>query len=467
MFIKDDFLLQNEVSRQLFHKYAKNMPIIDYHCHLDPELIANNFRFTSITELWLSGDHYKWRAMRANGVEEHYITGNASEWEKFKAWASTIENLVGNPLYHWTHLELKTYFGITDLLNTDSARDIYEKCNKYLEENEVTTQSLIRDSKVEFIGTTDDILSDLRYHKQIASTINIKVAPTFRPDPVLNIHKNFCEYLKLSEEKFDLTISTYKSLMEFLKQRMDFFHKNGCKSSDHGLEEFNYLNATNEEIEEIFLKGKAGQAISKKELAKWQGRVMKDLAREYSRYNWVMQIHFGAIRSNNTRLFKLLGPDIGTDSIVDQPNIAESLNGFLDSLDVTNQLPKTILYNLNPMLNELVASTCANFQSNSEGIKNKIQFGAAWWFNDTFRGMVNQLETLSDQGILMHFVGMLTDSRSFISYPRHEYFRRILCNFIGEKIEAGYYPSDQKMMEKLVKNITYWNALEYLDLPEK
>lgn len=464
MFIKEDFLLTNETAKRLYHNQAKDLPIIDYHCHLDPEQIAKNYRFQSITELWLEGDHYKWRAMRANGVPERCITGDASDWEKFEVWAETVENLIGNALYHWVHLELKAYFKITQRLSKKTAREIYDQCNQYLAENEVTTHSLIKDSKVQFIGTTDDILSDLHDHQIIREQTDLRVAPSFRPDSILNIQANFSSYLAKCQALAQDSLSSYQAFLAFLKARVSYFNEAGCKSADHGFQAFLYAAATDEEIDAIYQKGLASATVTPLELAKWQGRVMVDLGREYAKYGWVMQLHFGAIRNNNTRLFQQLGTDIGTDAIFDQAAIASHLNAFLDALDQTNELPKTVLYNLNPGVNDVIASVCGNFQANDQGIKSKVQFGAAWWFGDTYRGMNQQLETLSNYGLLMHFIGMLTDSRSFMSYPRHDYFRRILCQFIGEKVESGFYPKDEALLQKMVKQIAYENVVRYFDL---
>ncbi|WP_291293027.1 glucuronate isomerase [Enterococcus sp.] len=464
MFIDDDFLLKNETAKQLYHEVAKRQPIIDYHCHLEPQLIAENFRFKSITELWLGGDHYKWRAMRANGVAEKYITGDADDWEKFYAWAQTVENLLGNPLHHWTHLELKEYFGITKLLTSETAAEIYEACNQFLANNEVSAQALIRHSNVKFVGTTDDILSDLQYHKQLKAETDFVVAPSFRPDPILNVHKEFAAYISKCQKIAKQKLVNYVDLKAFLLERVSYFHDAGCKSADHGFSEFLYQEASDEQIEEIYQKGLQGESIDREELAKWQGRIMTDLASEYAKRGWIMQIHFGALRNTNHKMFVDLGPDSGGDAIIDQGDLATNLNTFLDCLNTNDELPQTILYNLNPIYNELVAATCGNFQGNTQGLKSKLQFGAAWWFNDHYDGMINQMNVLATQGLLMNFVGMLTDSRSFISYPRHDYFRRILCQYIGEKVESGHYPKDEKILTKMVEGICYTNARDYFGL---
>lgn len=465
MFITEDFLLTTETSKKLYHEYAKGLPIIDYHCHLEPELIERKKRYYSITELWLADDHYKWRAMRANGISEKYITGDGSDWEKFEAWSDTVESLVGHPLYHWTHLELKEYFGITDLLNKKSAKKIYQLCNNFLLKKQIDTHYLIKKSKVEFIGTTDDILSNLESHKKLKGKNGFLVAPTFRPDSVLDTDTFFSEYLLQCEELNDNSICTYSELLNFLLDRINYFNNLGCRSADHGFKDFIFSTATDEEIETIFTKGRSNSNLTEVERLKWQGRILIDLSKEYSKNNWILQIHFGAIRNTNIKLFESIGKDHGTDSIYDQANVATHLNQFLNHLDYEKKLPKTILYNLNPMINDVVASTAGNFQGNDEGIKSKVQFGAAWWFNDTYEGIIKQLESLSTQGSLMNFIGMLTDSRSFVSYPRHDYFRRILCQFIGEKVEQGFYPDDVELLKKLVNNICYRNSAIYFNLP--
>ena len=464
MFIDEDFLLTNDTARRLYHDYAKGMPIVDYHCHLEPKLIADNYRFQTITELWLEGDHYKWRAMRANGIAERLITGEATDWEKFEAWAETVESLLGNALYHWTHLELKTYFGITQRLSKQTARAIYDTCNDYLATHNVTTQSLIRQSNVKFIGTTDDILSELADHQRIQEQTDLVVAPSFRPDPILNIRETLADYIHRCRMETNEELASYQELFKFLKKRIQHFATHGCRSADHGFKTFLFAKATATDIERIYQKALRQESITDHEMAQWQGFVLADLGREYAKYDWVMQLHFGVVRNNNTRLYKLVGENIGTDGIYDQPDVAVHLNRFLDCLDQTNQLPKTVVYNLNPTLNDVVANVCANFQANDQGIKSKVQFGAAWWFGDTYRGMRAQLETLSDHGILMNFIGMLTDSRSFLSYTRHDYFRRILCQLIGQHVESGFYPDDEELLKQMVQKIAYENVVTYFAL---
>ncbi|MBL1230507.1 glucuronate isomerase [Enterococcus sp. BWB1-3] len=469
MFIHHDFLLQTELAKKLYHESAEHLPIIDYHCHLEPQMIAENTRFLSITELWLGGDHYKWRAMRACGIDERYITGDSSDWEKFQAWAQTVERLLGNALYHWTHLELKQYFGITELLNTRTAEQIYNSCNEYLAAHEVTAQSLIIESNVQYIGTTDDILSDLSFHQVIAaSDLPCTVAPSFRPDPILGIEKaGFSKYIHRIDKQTKTQLTTFEAVVKFLEKRIDYFHKHGGTISDHGFTAFVYAEASEEELDAILQKALADLPLSTLEIAQWQGQLLHALGKIYHRYGWVMQLHFGAVRSANTRLFNRAGPDSGGDSIYDQAELACPLNQLLDSLDKTNQLPKTILYNLNPNQNDLIAATAANFQMNDHGIKSRVQFGAGWWFNDTYRGMINQMEALADGGILMNFLGMLTDSRSFLSYSRHHYFRRILANYLAEKVEAGIYPNDYHLLTQMIQEISFLNAETYFNLRKR
>lgn len=463
MFIDKDFLLESTLAKSLFHDAAENLPIIDYHCHLDPKQIAENSRFLSITALWLEGDHYKWRAMRACGIPESEITGDASDWEKFYAWAQTVERLLGNPLYHWTHLELKQVFDITELLTAESASRIYKACNDYLAKHEVTAQSLILASHVKYIGTTDDMLSDLQFHQQIAtSDFPCIVAPSFRLDPVIAIENpNFIEYIQKISDFRGSRVATFAELMSFLEQRLQYFTENGGRVSDHGFTYILYDEATPEELDSIFKKALRNQPLERHEIAKWQGQMMVALGKLYKRYDWVMQLHFGAARSTNTRLFKLVGADTGGDSIYDQADLALHLNRLLDALDKTNDLPRTILYNTNPTQNDMIVSTCGNFQMNDDGIKSRAQFGAGWWFNDTYRGMIRQMESLADNGVLMNFIGMLTDSRSFLSYSRHDYFRRILANYIAEKVELGFYPDDTTLLRQMIEGISYTNAKDY------
>ncbi|MCC5895959.1 MAG: glucuronate isomerase [Alkalibacterium sp.] len=463
-FIHDDFMLLNETGKHLYHNHAKDMPIFDYHCHLSPQLIAENHEFETITEIWLAGDHYKWRAMRANGVPEEKITGAATPEEKFKAWAETAEISLGNPLHHWTHLELKHYFGIEEVLTGDNWKEIYDRMNKVIKEEKMTTQQLIQGSNVRFIGTTDNPTDSLEYHDQIEADTNfpVTVAPSFRPDEAFHIQdRRFSEFLERMKGLFGEAPSSYSMLVEQLAERIDYFDKRGTLASDHALEKMVFAEATNDEIEMIFQKAVKQKAISTNEKEQYLTRLLVDLAALYYKKGWAMQIHFGAIRNTNSYWYDRLGPDTGFDSIVDSAGEAIALNHLLDEMAKNESLPKMILYNLNPTQNHVVASAVSNFQVNNDGIKSKIQFGAGWWFNDTEAGMLKQMEALSDHGLLWNFVGMLTDSRSFLSYPRHDYFRRILCNYIGQQVEDGKYPNNQKLLGKMIENICYTNAVNY------
>ncbi|WP_209123818.1 glucuronate isomerase [Alkalihalobacillus sp. BA299] len=465
-FIHENFILKNKTAINLYHQYAKKMPIYDYHCHLSPKDIAENKKFSTITELWLAGDHYKWRAMRENGIEERFITGDASDKEKFAAWARTVPNTIGNPLYHWTHLELKMYFGIDELLNEERAERIWNQCNELLMQDNYSVQELIKRSNVKVICTTDNPTDDLYYHDQIKDQqdFNVRVLPTFRPDKGLEINKDtFVPFVEALETVVNKNLTTYEEFIEALEQRVVYFHEKGCRISDHGLSEIPFAAFEESELEQIYQKGRNGKGVSVEEETKFKTATFIALASYYKKKNWAMQIHFGAIRNNNTKMFNKLGPDTGFDSISDQGEVARPLNAFLDALDRGDQLPKTILYNLNPVYNDLIGSTIANFQTEA-GVKGKIQLGSGWWFNDTKPGMERQLSALADQGLLMHFVGMLTDSRSFISYSRHEYFRRILCNLIGSWVEDGEVPDDPALLQTLIENICYNNAKNYFSI---
>lgn len=464
-FIHDHFILQNKTAQDLYHQYAKNMPIYDYHCHLSPKDIAENRKFKNITELWLEGDHYKWRAMRAHGLDEKYITGDASDKEKFAAWAKTVPYTLGNALYHWTHLELKNYFGIDELLSEDNWERVWETCNELLQQDDYAVQGLIQRSNVKVICTTDDPTDDLHYHEEIAKqNFSAKVLPTFRPDKGLEINKDtFVPFVEKLEEVTSKKLASFTDYIGALEERVQYFHEKGCRISDHGLGEIPYASFDENEVEKIYHAGRNGDFVSLEDEKKFKTAVLMQLAKFYTDRKWAMQVHFGAIRNNNTKMFKKLGPDAGFDSINDQGEVAAPLNALLDAFDQQNSLPRTILYNLNPIYNDLVGSTLANFQT-EPGISGKIQFGSGWWFNDTKPGMLRQLTALADQGLLMHFVGMLTDSRSFISYSRHEYFRRILCNLIGTWVEDGELPNDQALLQKLVENICFNNAKNYFSI---
>lgn len=460
----ENFLLNNQVAVDLYHNYAKNMPIYDYHCHLNPEEIRNNKRYKNITEIWLGGDHYKWRAMRSNGIEEKYITGDASDYEKFLAWAKTLSQCIGNPLYHWTHLELQRYFGIYDILNEATAEDIWNRCNELLSQEDFTAKELIKKSKVKVICTTDDPIDSLEHHTQIKEDkdFDVKVLPTFRPDKALNVEKeDYYTWLEKLVNVSNIKVTDYTSYLKALDSRIDHFHHVDCRISDHALDAVYYAEASFEEIEAIFNKVLAKETLASEETLKLKTYTLQHFAKRYSELGWAMQLHIGALRNNSTRMFKVLGADTGFDSINDEI-VATPLSRLLDSLDKENKLPKTILYCLNPKDNYVLGTMIGNFQGG--GIPGKIQFGSGWWFNDQKEGMLNQMNALANLGLLARFVGMLTDSRSFLSYPRHEYFRRILCNLIGQWVEDGEFPHDLELLGSIVENICYQNAVNYFDI---
>ena len=449
--IHDDFMLHGETAKTLFHNYAKGLPIIDYHCHLVPQTIAEDYRFRNITDLMLGGDHYKWRQMRSNGVDENYITGDASDREKFQKWAETMPYLVGNPLYHWTHLELKRYFGIEKTLNTDTAEEIWNTCNELLAMPEFSAKNLILKSNVEVICTTDDPIDDLQYHKQLKEEgFPVKVLPTFRPDKAISIDKKtFLPYLNT------LGVGTYEALIQKLEERIDYFHKHGCRLSDHALDAIPYAEG---DAEKVFDKAVNGETITKKESDCFKTAVMLVCARKYTALGWAMQLHIGAMRNNNTLMYNRLGADTGFDSINDLC-IAQPLSRFMDALEKENALPNTILYTLNPKDNYVLGTMLGNFQKTPT--PGKIQFGSGWWFNDNRDGMEAQMQALANLGSLGRFIGMLTDSRSFVSYTRHEYFRRILCNLIGNWVDNGEYPNDETALKTIIEGISYYNAKNY------
>lgn len=461
-FMDDNFLLMNETAEKLYHEYAKDMPIFDYHCHLNPAEIAENKSYRNITEIWLGGDHYKWRAMRSNGVTEDYITGDRPDKEKFMKWAETIVNCIGNPLYHWTHLELRRFFGIDTLLSPSTAEEIWEKTNAMLATNEFTARELIRRSNVRALCTTDDPVDKLEHHIVLKEddSFDVKVLPTFRPDKSFNIEKDgFTQWIAKLGEVTGREITTFAALLEALGERISFFHEVGCRVSDHALDPVMYASGSIEEADIIFKKGLAGEAITLEELKVYKGQVMLFLGREYARLGWVMQIHMGTIRNNSTRMFRELGPDTGFDSIGDR-TFAEDLSKLMDALDDSDELPKTVLYNLNPRENEVLATLMGCFQGG--GIPGKIQFGSGWWFLDQKDGMTRQMIALGNLGLLSRFIGMLTDSRSFLSYTRHEYFRRILCNILGTWVEEGEVPRDIDLLGKMVEDICYNNVKNYI-----
>ena len=459
-FLDDDFLLQTDAARQLYHEHAKNQPIIDYHCHLDPAQIRRDRRFDNLGQLWLEGDHYKWRAMRTNGVDERFCTGkDTSDWEKFEKWAATVPYAMRNPLYHWTHLELKTAFGVTKILKPDTAREIFDECTEKLRTPEFSARGLMKKYRVETVCTTDDPVDSLEHHLALRDEgFEIKVLPTWRPDKAMSVETPaaFRAYVEELSQISGVTVGRFDDLLAALRKRHDFFAEAGCKLSDHGIEEFYAADYTQAEIAAIFNKVYGGAALSHDEIAKFKSAMLVELAVMDWEKGWTQQFHYGAIRNNNTRLFSRIGPDTGFDSIGDF-TVAKNLSKFLDRLDSMNKLSKTILYNLNPRDNELVATMIGNFQDGS--VAGKMQFGSGWWFLDQKNGMTNQLNVLSTLGLLSRFVGMLTDSRSFLSYPRHEYFRRILCNLLGNDVENGELPAGElPFIEKMVEDICYNNA---------
>lgn len=461
-----DFLLESDTAKTLYHHYAKDMPIFDFHCHLSPKEIAEDKTYRNITELWLGGDHYKWRVLRSNGIDEAYITGDQGDKEKYLKWAQTVPETIGNPVYHWTHLELQRYFDIHETLSEETADDIWQKCNDQLQNGSLSVRQLITKSNVRVICTTDDPIDTLEYHQAIAAdkTFQVKVLPTFRPDKAINIELSwFTEWLEKLSLVVGQPIVQLKDLLDALKSRMDWFDQNGCLISDHALDIVQYEAATDEQAASIFEKGLKKEVISANELKQYKGYLLVFLGREYAKRGWIMQYHIGALRNNSARMLRKIGPDTGFDSVNDAP-MAMDLSRLLDALDDTNELPKTILYCLNPRDNEVLATMLGNFQGS--GIPGKIQFGSGWWFNDQKDGMERQMEALSQLGLLSRFVGMVTDSRSFVSYIRHEYFRRILCNKIGKWVENGEYPLDIERLGKIVQNICYNNANNFFNTQE-
>ena len=462
-----NFLLQSETAQRLFHEQAESLPIIDYHCHLNPKEVAEDHRFSSITELWLGGDHYKWRAMRSNGVEEKYITGDASDWKKFQKWAETMPYCMRNPLYHWTHLELRTAFGINKLLNADTAKEIFEECNEKLKQPEFSARGLMRRYKVEVVCTTDDPADTLEYHIATRySDFETKMLPTWRPDKAMAVDNPiaFRNYIEKLSETANQDIKTYTDLLDALQRRHDFFNSVGCRLSDHGVNEFYADNFTETEVSRIFLKVMDGKLPTAEEVGKFRSALLLEGGRMDARAGWTQQFHYGPMRNNNTRMFRQLGPDTGYDSI-GTVSTSQNMARFLDRLDSEGQLAKTILYCINPADNEMIATMIGNFQEGPT--PGKLQFGSGWWFNDQLDGMKRQMNALSVLGLLSRFVGMLTDSRSFLSYPRHEYFRRLLCNMIGQDVEDGLLPAEEMpFIEQMVRDISYYNAKRYFNFPK-
>ena len=460
-FLDENFLLNTKTAQKLYHGFAKEMPIIDYHNHLSPEQIANDVNFENLTQVWLYGDHYKWRAMRTNGINEKFCTGDATDYEKFEQWAATVPYTLRNPLYHWTHLELQRYFNIDKILSPETAKEIYDECSIKLKTPEYSVRNLLRKMNVKVLCTTDDPTDNLAHHQKIkADGFEIKVLPAFRPDKAMNVDDVvvFNAYVNKLQEVSDMLIANFDDYLAALKSRHDFFATMGCTISDHGLEQIYAVEYTEAEIKNIFKKLTAGDSISQPENIKFKSAMLVHFAIWDHEKNWIQQYHLGALRNNNSRMLKSLGADTGWDSIGDFSQ-AKQLSKFLDKLDSTNQLAKTILYNLNPADNELIATMIGNFNDGS--VAGKIQFGSSWWFLDQKDGMIDQINTLSNMGLLTKFVGMLTDSRSFMSYPRHEYFRRILCNIFGDEIENGELPDNEAWNGKIIQDICYNNAKNY------
>ena len=466
-FMNKDFLLKSETARVLYHRHAAQVPVIDYHCHINPQEIFEDKRYNTITEVWLGGDHYKWRAMRSCGVAEHYITGDATPAEKFQKWAETIPNLIGNPLYHWTHLELQRYFDIHEPLNGENAMEIYEKCNAMLAQSDMSARGIIRKSNVKLICTTDDPADDLQWHEKLAAdpTAPAVVLPAFRPDKAMRADKaDFPQYVARLEKVVGYEINSVADMRRALADRIAYFNDRGCRISDHGLDLCFYVEATEEQLNDIFARAKAGQAITWNEQLAYHTDLLIAVGKEYARLDWVNQFHFGCLRDNSKTMFRKVGPDTGFDAINDQPN-AVGMSGLLNALQEAGALGKTILYSLNPSDNAAIGTIMGAFQTDSP-IPGKIQQGSAWWFNDHKPGMEAQMVSLMSLGAMGTFNGMLTDSRSFLSYTRHEYFRRILCNLFGQLVEDGEYPADMKYLGQMVENISYYNTLRYFRFDE-
>jgi glucuronate isomerase len=459
-FINENFLLDNKTAVKLYHIYSENQPIIDFHCHLSPEMIAEDYQFRNLTEAWLAGDHYKWRAMRTNGIDEKYCTGNGSDIQKFEKWAETVPATIGNPLYHWTHLELARYFNITELLSPSTATAIYEKASALLQTKEFSIKSLIRKMKAEVICTTDDPTDTLEHHMKLKGSFETKVLPTFRPDNVIKTDdpEKFRSYIRKLELINNSEIKNFEALLEVLDKRHKFFHEMGGRLSDHGLDRFYFATFTSSEIDRIFKNLLKGEMISFEEAEKYKTAMMLELCKLNYKRGWTQQFHVGAIRNNNARMSRQMGPDTGWDSI----GIAQDplkISNFLSELDSSEQLARTILYNHNPADNEMMITMAANFNDGSSVVK--VQYGAAWWFLDQKSGMEKHLKDLAALGLLRWFIGMVTDSRSFLSYPRHEYFRRLVCNYVGEEVEKGLIPDEEELLKPIIEGVSYKNAKEH------
>lgn len=464
-FMDQDFLLSNDTAKVLYHDHAAKMPIVDYHCHINPQEIYEDRRFDNITQVWLGGDHYKWRVMRSNGVDEYYITGGASDREKFQKFAEALPKCIGNPMYHWCHLELQRFFGYHGVLNGDTAEEVWNLCNDKLQNDpNMTVRGLIKQSNVLMIGTTDDPIDDLKWHEKLAAdpTMDTKVCPSFRPDKAVNIHKEtFVPYIKALGESVGHELKCINCVRDALSEKIDYFDAHGCRASDHGLDFIPYVEATDEELTAIFKKAMAGETVTDREAEAYMTAIVLHCAKEYARHGWAMQLHYSCLRNNNTDMYRKLGPDTGFDSIA-TTTCGESLVKLLDRLNTDGLLPKTILYSLNPVDNAMLDTILGCFQGTE--VPGKIQHGSGWWFNDTKTGMIDQMTSLANLGLLGNFIGMLTDSRSFLSYTRHEYFRRIMCNLIGTWVENGEYPADMKQLGQIVEDIASNNAQRYFNL---
>ena len=460
-FMDREFLLSTPTAQAIFHDFAEKMPIVDYHCHINPQEIYEDRKFENITQVWLGGDHYKWRQMRSNGVEERYITGDASDREKFQKWAETLPKLIGNPLYHWSHLELQRYFGYTGYLNGDTAEEVWNLCNAKLQEDSMTVRNIIRQSNVKLICTTDDPVDTLEWHQKIAAddTFEVQVLPAWRPDKAMNLEKpDYADYIAKLSAVSGIEVKDFASLKEALKNRMAYFAENGCSVSDHALEYVMYAPASDEEIDEILKKALSGQAVSKEEELKFKTAFMVFVGKEYCKLDWAMQLHYGCKRDNNVFRYEQLGPDTGFDCINNYAPSAQMAD-FLNALNSTDELPRTIIYSLNPVDNASIGTIIGCFQDPT--MQGKVQQGSAWWFNDHKVGMTEQMTSLANLGCLGNFIGMLTDSRSFLSYTRHEYFRRVMCELIGGWVENGEYPADMKSLKEIVEGISYNNTVKY------
>lgn len=462
--INDTFMLKNKTAEKLYFEYAKDMPIIDYHCHINPQEIYADRKFDNITQIWLGGDHYKWRLIRSNGVLENEITGNADDYTKFLRFAETLNKAIGNPMYHWCHLELKRYFGYDGILSSSTAREVYELCNHKLQNDDMSVRSIIKKSNVEMIGTTDDPIDDLCWHKKLRDdkTFDVLVAPSFRPDKAVNIEKiGFVDYIKRLSDVCGIKIENLDDMKEALSKRLDYFCELGCSATDHGLDYMVYEPTTGNAVNNILQKVLKGQHISKLEADQYKTEILLFLGEKIAEKGIVMQLHYGVQRNTNKKMFDTIGVDAGFDCI-SVKNCGEALTGFLNTLDVKNKLPKTIIYSLNPADNQMIDTVLGCFQGSE--VAGKIQHGSAWWFNDTKTGMKAHLESLANLSLLGNFVGMLTDSRSFLSYTRHDYFRRILCSLLGEWVENGEYPADFDALKTIVEGICYYNAKNYFNL---